>query len=344
MTVKNILQEGFLLESKGYYKKAIEVFYKALELDNSSVELLFEIARLYYLMQNEEKSLDYIEQILDKNPTHIETMKLLKQIFIDKNAYEQAEQTAKNIYCISNNPKDLIEIFKILNKQKKYAEIFEYHVENPNAEVFIEKARALFCQKNFDEAEILAKKALEKKSESVEALLLLGQILYAKGDKESCVAIAKKIKLDEDNSELMNFLGLIKSYLNEDAEEYFKKAIESNRENHQYYYNLGNFYLKNKKMLLAKKYYNLAIAIEPENQNYHFALANLYYLEKHYKKALEELSDDYSESKLLRAVILYETGYLALSRKELVEVLEEKPQHEAAREYLKKINSELGLK
>lgn len=344
MTIKNILQKGFILESKGYYKKAIEVFYKALELDNSSLELLYEIAKLYYFMHNEEKSLDYVEQILDKNPTHVETLRLLKQIFVDRNAYEQAEQTAKNIYCISQNTKDLIEIFKLLNKQKKYGEIFEYHVENPNAEVYIEKSRALFCQRNFDEAEILVKKALELEPESAEALLLLGKIFYAKGDEESCVEIAKKLKTDESNSELLNFLGLIKSYLNEDAEEYFKKAIKLNRENPQYYYNLANFYLKNKRMSLAKKYYNLAISKEPENQNYHFALANLYYLEKHYKKALEELPNDYFEAKLLRAVILYETGYLAFARKELMDVLEERPQNNVAEEYLQKINSELGLK
>ena len=188
------------------------------------------------------------------------------------------------------------------------------------------------------------KKALELEPESAEALLHLGQIFYAKGDEESCVEIAKNLKVDEGNPELLNFLGLIKSYLNEDAEEYFKKAIKLNRENHQYYYNLANFYLKNKRMSLAKKYYNLAISIEPENQNYHFALANLYYLEKHYKKALEELPSDYFEAKLLRAVILYETGYLALARKELVDVMKEKPQHKVAEEYLQKINSELGLK
>lgn len=344
MTIKNILQEGFVLESKGYYKKAIEVFYKALEIDNSSVELLFEIAKLYYLMQNEEKSLDYIEQVLDRDPTHVETLKLLKQIFVDRNAYEQAEQTAKNIYCISKNTKDLIEIFKLLNKQKKYGEIFEYNVENPSFEVYVEKSKALFCQKNFDEAEILIKKALELEPESAEALLLLGKIFYAKGDEESCVEIAKKLKVGEKNPELLNFLGLIKSYLNEDAEEYFKKAIRLNRGNHQYYYNLANFYLKNNRMALAKKYYNLAISIEPENQNYHFAIANLYYLEKHYKKALEELSSDSFEAKLLRAVILYETGYLALSRKELIDVMKEKPQHKVAKEYLQKINLELGLK
>ena len=82
--IKTILQEGFVLKSKGYYKHAIEAFYKALELDSTSAELLLEIAELYYLMGDEERALSYIESILDKNPTHIETLVLLKNIFINK--------------------------------------------------------------------------------------------------------------------------------------------------------------------------------------------------------------------------------------------------------------------
>ena len=81
----------------------------------------------------------------------------------------------------------------------------------------------------------------------------------------------------------------------------------------------------------------------PENQNYHFALANLYYSEKHYKKALEELEGDFFEARFLKAIILYETGYLALARKELSELALEYPSREMVNEYMTRINSELGL-
>lgn len=93
--IKNLLQEGFALKDRGHYKHAIEVFYKALEEDNTSTELLFEIADLYYRMQNEERALNYIEQILDRVPEHITALKLLEKIFIDRNALAEAEQTAK---------------------------------------------------------------------------------------------------------------------------------------------------------------------------------------------------------------------------------------------------------
>ena len=43
--IKELLKEAFILKTKGYYKNALEVFYKALEYDNSSLELFLEIAK-----------------------------------------------------------------------------------------------------------------------------------------------------------------------------------------------------------------------------------------------------------------------------------------------------------
>ena len=118
--IKELLQEGFILKTKGYYKHAIEAFYKALELDNSSPELLLEIADVYYLMGDEERALNYIEQVLENYPTHVDSMKLLKRIFENKQAWAEAEQTAKNIYCITKDSNVLTEIFALLNKQNNF--------------------------------------------------------------------------------------------------------------------------------------------------------------------------------------------------------------------------------
>ena len=143
----------------------------------------------------------------------------------------------------------------------------------------------------------------------------------------------------------MNFLGLVETYLEnyKEAVSYFNNAIKQNRSNPEYYYNLANVCFKQRELALAKRNYNLAISICPENQNYHFALANLYYSEKHYKKALEELEGDFFEARFLKAIILYETGYLALARKELSELALEYPNREMVNEYMTRINSELGL-
>ena len=342
--IKNLLQEGFALKEKGHYKHAIEVYYKALELDNTSSELLLEIADVYFRMGNEERALNYIEQILDKEPVHVPSLKLLEKIFISKGALEEAEQTAKNIYCITRDASDLAEIFKLLNQQGKFDEIFEYNIEeSSNDSVYLEKARAYYFRKEFDKAEAL----LNDKNflDNQQALLLLGKIYFAQNKKDKCVSLLNNLRIDETNPELLNFVGLIETYRENynKAVSFFKEAIKLNRSSDDYYFNIANVYFKQGDFYLAKKFYNLALSLAPDNKNYHFALANLYYSEKHYKKALEELKGNFFEARLLKAVILYDTGYLTLAQKELNKLEEERPDNTIIKEYKTRIEADLQI-
>ena len=341
--IKNLLKEGFILEQKGHYKNAIEVFYKALEQDNKSTELLVEIAGLYYKLGNEQKALEYIEQALDENAAQINALKLLKLIFINKKAYAEAEQAAKNIYCISHNTNDLVEILRLLNLQGKYKEVFEYKTNNSSYLVDFERGKSLYYQKEFGKAEELLKKALECEPENQNILLFLGKVLYSQKKYEEC---AVRIQyLNQEDAEVYNLKGLMagikKDYYK--AAAYFQNAIKMSPQNSEYYFNLANIYLKQDNNLLAKKYYNFAVSLEPENLNYHFVLANLYYREKHYKKALEELRGDFYEANLLKAIILYDTGYLALAKRELEKLSEENSENSILLDYKNKIDKELGL-
>ena len=342
--IKSLLQEGFIYKSKGYYKHAIEAFYKALELDNTSVELLLEIADVYYLMGDEERALNYIEQVLDSNPTHVESLKLLKKIFINKKAWAEAEQTAKNIYCITKNNNSVAEIFKLINKQGRYDEIFEYQITEPTFEILYEMAFAKYMKKDFEEALDLINKSLEISSET-SSLLLKGKILFKLNRKEECSEILKLIIIDENDSEIMNFIGLVKQYEQDlkTAIKYFLKAVKLDSANDEYYYNCASTYFKMGDVTLARKYYNLAISISPDNQNYHFALANLYYSEKHYKRALEELKYDFFEAKLLKSIILYDSGYLVLAKNELEALAKEQPNNPIVMDYKSRIEEELKI-
>ena len=342
--INQLIKEGFILKNKGFYKKSIEVFYKALAKDNNSQELLLEIADSYYLLQDEERALEYISQILDKNPTHIETLKLLKQIFIDKKAYPEAEQTAKNIYCISHDSEDLLEILKLLNKQGKYSEIFEYKINCENYLIYLELAYAYFYTKDLTNAKKYIDKFLANEPNNPKGLLLLGEILWAQNKKNETIEIANKLEEFNHDSEVFNFIGLVEMYKNNPQKSIkaFLNAIKIEPKA-IYYYNLANTYFKQNDFSYAKKYYNLAISLEPENRNFHFALANLYYSEKHYKRALEELSDDFLEARLLKSIILYDTGYYALAKQELNNLYQEAPENNIIKEYLQKVNLELGL-
>ena len=254
--IKDLLQEAFALKESGHCKHAIEVFYKALELDNSSSELLLEIADLYDKIGNEEKALSYIEQILDKDPTHVDALKFLKRVFEKKEAWQEAEQTAKNIYCISHNPADLAEIFKLLIKQNKFDEIFEFKFKTEDKYVCLELARAYYYKKDFTKALEILTKIQPQMSDNQDFLLLLGQCCYYSNQKDRCIEIIGQFKAK--NAEQMNFLGLVETYLEnyKEAVSYFNNAIKQNRSNPEYYYNLANVYFKQGELALAKRNYN----------------------------------------------------------------------------------------
>ena len=196
---KEFIKDGFILKSKGYYKHAIEAFYKALEIDNSSPELLMEIAELYHLMGKEERTLNYLEQVLEKNPTHTGCLKLLKTIFLEKNALEEAEQTAKNIYCISKKAKDLDELLEILNKEEKFTEILEYDTENPTAAFLYQKANALFCLNKIEDAETFINKALDIEQNNT-YLILKGKILLRLNKENEYLDMLNQINTSKPDS------------------------------------------------------------------------------------------------------------------------------------------------
>ena len=342
--IKEILQEGFILKSKGYYKHAIEAFYRALTIDDSSIELFLEIAELYYLLGNEERALNYIEQVLNKDAAHIDSLKLLKRMFVNKQAWIEAEKTALNIYAISNSNEDLAEVLDFLNKQKKYSEVIEYQADEMDKEIIYQKAFAYFYAGSLDKAQEYINKALDLEKDS-KLLLLKSKILFKKDLLEEALAVINEMPYEENNADYLNFAGLAKQYNFEFNEsiKYFKQAIKISPNNDEYYYNCASTYFKMNDIAQAKKYYNLAISLSPDNPNYHFALANLYYAEKQYKRAFEELKYDFFESNLLKAIILYDTGYLALAKKMLLELESERPEDSILIKYKNRIEEELKI-
>ena len=343
--IKELIKEGFVLKSKGYYKHAIEAFYKALEFDNKSSELLLEIAETYYLMNDEERALNYIEQILEQDSKHIASLNLLKKIFLNKNALLEATKTAQNIYLISQEAKDLAEVLRLLNIQKRYEEVLNYKCHTENIDILYEKAFSSLFSNNIDLAENHINYALNIEPNNSKLQLLKGKILYKQGLENACIDLATKMDIDFKNADMLNFIGLIEQLQGnyKKALDYFKKAINLDSENDEYYYNCASTYFKMNEITFAKKYYNLAISMNPENQSYHLALANLYYSEKRYKRALEELDFDFYEANLLKALILFDSGYLALAKKGLNMLKEERPNDFIVNEYLEKIDDKLKI-
>ena len=195
---------------------------------------------------------------------------------------------------------------------------------------------------DLEEAKVVIDKALSSDN-CRDYRVLKSKILFKQNFLEEASALLDGITLEENNPDTLNFLGIVKQYEGDYsiAIKCFLKAINCSPKSAEYHYNCASTYFKLNEIALAKKYYNLAISLEPENQNYHFALANLYYSQKKYRKALEELTDELYEAKILKAIILSESGYLALALKEFEKLLEEKPADIVVSEYYNKIKEKM---
>ena len=237
--MKKIMIEAFELKRQGYYKQAIELYYKLLSETDDNVEILTELADLYYLMKNNKKSVHYIDKVLEIEPNHVQCLKILKKIYEQQQEFDSAIDIAKRICNIDSSKESVSEILEILYRQGNYEDVCKYNVDDSNKEGLLLKAKSYYKLLKYDDA----KNVLEKLDNNDEAsILLLGKIYYKTGNVDKVKEVYKKLKeIDLKDSESLNFVGL--NYVEEldfdKAIECFKKAIEIKDNEAKYYYNLG---------------------------------------------------------------------------------------------------------
>ena len=70
----DLIKQAFELKSQNCYKQAIELLYKALEIENDNIEIMFQLGELYFLLTNIPRALHYTEKVLSVNENHIEAL------------------------------------------------------------------------------------------------------------------------------------------------------------------------------------------------------------------------------------------------------------------------------
>ena len=93
------------------------------------------------------------------------------------------------------------------------------------------------------------------------------------GNPLKAIECYKKILcIKEDNEIVLNNLAyayfIIGDYIN--SEKLILKAIDINKKNPNFYYNLGNLYKRISRLDDAIKNYDMAISLEPNNYDYHY--------------------------------------------------------------------------
>lgn len=348
------IQKSFDLKNQGFYKPAIEMLYKALSLENNNVEILSQLAELYYLLGNFDRAINYVEKTLEIVPLHVDCLKLKLKIYMSNGNFVEAQHVALTIFDLNSTQENFAKRIEILNKLKDLETVKsleETDIEF-NQEICYHFAVAYYQQQNYQKAIEYLEKAVNSENKSQKCEILLAQAYYNAGMPEQAKNIFNNYKDETKNAEIMNYLGLFSLDENnyEEAIGYLSRANKLEPQNAQYAYNLANAYFANGWREESSKYLNIAICLEPENVEYRYTQAYTYYLNSEYEKSLSELKNIFKInskhvlSKVLEALNHYKLGDPVSAKVELSSVIKDNPENIFALKSLATVCAELSQK
>lgn len=347
--MKNYMIDAFELKRKGYYKQAIELYYKVMSTEGDDIEILAELADLYFLLGNNERAMHYAEKALEIDENHASSLSVLRKVYLSDKNFDDAERIAKQIYSLTESETDLLELVKILEYRKKYDEIVLYTQNIEDIECKYKYALALYNLKQFDKAIDVLNNIVPDNLQTdykEKVYELTGKIYYEQKNMDKAKEVFKKLEENNaENAESLNYIGLNKldELKLDEAIEYFKSASEKDSKNPQYYFNMGQAYYLKGWFDEAKKSFNTAICLNPMDESYHYSLAYLLYRSGDYENAEAHLNPEYFDSKVLLQVIKAEKGDLATPKIELEKLLKEHPENELILSSLARIYFNLDM-
>lgn len=351
--ILSYIKKSFSLQEQGFYKPAIEMLYKALAIDCDNLEILLQLAFLYKLLNNYERSTYYIEKVLELNDKHLDALFLLEEIYLIKKETALALEIAEKIYIIEPNPKNLAKKINILNQSDNFEgiELLEKSISEKNDEILYELAKA-YSTKDLSHAIKLLEEGLAQNKFNNDIALLLAQNYYKNNELDKSRELFEKLNKNSKSAEILNYLGLFELNDNnyEDAINYFTKACDSDDKNPEYLYNLASSFFLKGWLDEALKYFNKAICFAPNDVNYHYAIAYLYYHQNKYDKAISELNfikkinPSHNLSNILESMILAKKGDLLTAKSMLENIIKENTEDDFAYYALSQIFKELAQK
>ena len=297
--IKELLKEMFLLKEKGYYKQAIEILYKLLEISDSSeetAEIIYELAEVYFFSGNIERALHYTEKLLETAPEHVDALRL--QIKLLSQNPDKRIQIARKLYTITQKPEDLKLYLAILNKARMYKETLSYINSDTQKFCYQEFADAYYAIGEYRKA----KEILEVQPNLNEICeLLLAKICYAINDNNALSTIETKLA-NSKNAEVTKFI----IQLEFDLMNYTKVISLANKLNlassPEILYLTGLACLYKQQTIKAKKYFNI-LCEKVSEPKYKFALAMSYVQANQTTQAIETVISNPVYLKLLTLLL-----------------------------------------
>lgn len=331
------LKQAFQFQEEKHYKQAIEALYKALCIEGDNIEILSQIAQLYYLMNNFDRAIEYAEKILEINPEHTETLKILIHINKINKKYAKALTYAELLYKISPDIKNFITYLELLADCNQHNTIIDeidksrlkYSDRNSEEILLIEGYSRLKLNQIFKAIGIF-QDIIKLYPQNTDAKFYLGIIYYQKHQDSEAEKLFNEILDTIQCDKTYNYLGLLKLDQQKiaDAINYFQFAIKIEQNIAYYHYNLGTAYSLNGWLTEAEESFKRAIRLEPENIVYNYSLSYLYYERKNYSKAQESIENvlslkpNYTDAIILKSMINAYNGNIITAKNELLKLAE----------------------
>ena len=171
-------------------------------------------------------------------------------------------------------------------------------------------AASMGRQELIAEADRLAKEALERDPNNIEAHILMGSIFFSRHDKDQAIAeLTRAIELNPNRVE--SYLSMARFYIvskeNGKAEEIYKKAISMDANSALAHSEYGKFLAQQNRAQEAEAELLKSVEVGPNDRNARFVLASFYLVNRQLDKAENEfktlaaLDQDKPESQMVLA-------------------------------------------
>ena len=312
-----LIKQSFEFKHQKKYKEAIEMLYKALEYDsgiNDNVELLSQIGDLHILLNNYDRAIDEFQKALSINQSHVYSLQKCYEIYFKTNQLNKALKIAQymcEINKTSENYYNYITALIALEKDNDAIELFNSLDETIKLDVNL---LYLLSTISNDKKEILLERIISIDETHTEANLDLATIEFQKGNYDK--VIQHCLNIEEENPLALYYLAIIESLKHNytKAIELFSKAIELDKDEHDFYLALAKTYIDiswlDEALLALRKSINLSLI-----KNNHTQLDEKYFLsawilikQNQISKALLNLDSISKDSKFYsKAQILIQT-------------------------------------
>ncbi len=279
LTIADAYHQSKRLEA---VEQATPLLTRARERDKNNPEVFIRLGDNWKRQFVPDLAIQHYKEALKLDPSNVEAHYALGKLYLRQKKYnEAAKEFAEAIKLDPNFAPAYPELGELFYKIKRYKDAKAYYEKyvqlRPNdLRAKVRYAKFLYLSQDYKNAVKTIQEVL-KDTTSLVLQRLLGYSLYEVGQYEQAKAAMDKFFQQAPERRIIGkdyfYYAKILHALNdlEGAEKYYKKALEKEPENRDYWITLADFYRKNKRYADAVPCYQKALQIKGDLKTYFIA-------------------------------------------------------------------------